>query len=198
MYVDGSVLPKGTGEIGIGIVIELEGEVIFQRPLKLDLCGTAIVSEYLAIKAGMQEMRKLPVEEVTVFSDCLPLVKHLKGEISASKPHLEEYRKEIMDIVSTIDGKVTFSWIPKNLNGLAHALARRSHDTPAVRRKVDGRGRSIDIYKKAAYIEDDNGCYFKVDTSTFRCSCREYSEKGDCKHSQKMKKMENWDPMRYQ
>ncbi|MHA1167675.1 MAG: reverse transcriptase-like protein, partial [Candidatus Hodarchaeales archaeon] len=145
------------------------------------------------IKSGLLETKKLKVKELTVFSDCLPLVKHLNDDIPASKPHLEEYKKEIMDIVSTIEGKVSFSWIPKNLNGLAHNLARRSHDTPAIRRKVDGRGKSIEIFGEVAYIKKKKGCYYRVDTITFRCSCKEFIEKGTCEHSQKLKKVENWE-----
>lgn len=167
---------------------------MLQRPIKLDIYGNSLVSEYLAIKLGLEEVikaffssKKNAQVVVIIYSDSLPAVRHLNGEIAASKPYLEKFRASILQISREISATVKFSWVPKSLNEMAHHLAKRSHDVPPIIRNKLANGSSVEIHGDVAYIEGENGCYYRIDLGTFTCSCKEYSKKNSCYHCHQLR-----------
>ncbi|MHA2296112.1 MAG: ribonuclease HI family protein [Candidatus Hodarchaeales archaeon] len=193
VYVDGSVYPKSLGDVGIGIVIEKDGLVLFQRPIKVGECATSVVAEYMAIQLGLEEISKIQATDVKIYSDNLSVVRHIKGEIAESKHYLERYKARILDLSERI-GAVEFNWVPKTSNRLAHLLARRSHDTPPIVRNSNfSNGKHVELLNDVAFVEGEAGSYYRIDFETFSCSCPEHKKNGNCIHCKQLKSLMNKD-----
>jgi probable phosphoglycerate mutase len=81
----------------------------------------ATTAEYRALLAGLSRAHGLGLDRVEARSDSRLVVSHLRGERRPNNSALATLGDEILELTTRI-GSVTFTWIPSDANGAAHAL----------------------------------------------------------------------------
>jgi broad specificity phosphatase PhoE/ribonuclease HI len=85
------------------------------------------VAEYRGLIAGLEEARRLGVNEVAVSMDSKLIVEQMNGRWKVKHPGLAELHQQARALASTFDA-VTFSWIPREHNKHADRLANEAMD----------------------------------------------------------------------
>jgi ribonuclease HI len=112
------------GPAGIGYVIHgADGTQRAEHAEPIGVAG-ANVAEYRALLAGLRRAHALGLDHVDARCDSRLVVAHVRGERQARNPKLAALGDEIREAAAAI-GSVTFTWIPGDANGAAHALVAR-------------------------------------------------------------------------
>lgn len=83
--------------------------------------ATAGAAEYLALEAGLTCAVALGVDRLDARSDSKLVVDHLNGDRVPRNADLAPLCTRVVDVAQQL-GTVTFTWIPADGNGDAHAL----------------------------------------------------------------------------
>ena len=80
------------------------------------------ITEYEALILGLQLLKKLGAKRISIHGDAELIIKQIKGEYSAKRPRLREYRNGVLDFLESFVEYELFA-IPRNQNILANSLA---------------------------------------------------------------------------
>jgi ribonuclease HI len=119
------------GPAGYGAVVidATTGQVLVERLGGLGVT-TNNVAEYQGLIAGLRAAQERGAREVDVRLDSKLLVEQMSGRWKIKQPHLRPLAAEAAELIRSFDA-VTFSWIPREQNSRADALANKAMDTQA-------------------------------------------------------------------
>jgi ribonuclease H / adenosylcobalamin/alpha-ribazole phosphatase len=117
------------GPAGFGAVVRdaTTGEVLAERKGALGV-ATNNVAEYSGLIAGLQAAAQLGACEVEVRMDSKLVVEQMSGRWQIKHPGLRPLAAQAADLVRRFE-RVTFTWIPRERNKLADALANAAMDS---------------------------------------------------------------------
>ncbi len=126
MFTDGA--SRGNpGEAGIGVLIEDESGHIVKKLARYLGKATNNQAEYTALVEGLKVASELGADEVSIFADSELVVKQMRGEYKVKNPDLAGRHAEARKHAATIK-RVTFTYIPREKNKEADALANEAID----------------------------------------------------------------------
>ena len=88
----------------------------------MDFPCTKNIAEYEALLLGLQLLKKLEAQKISILGDSELIIKKIKGEYSARNLRLREYQNTALDLLKTFE-KYELIFIPRALNHLANELA---------------------------------------------------------------------------
>jgi ribonuclease H / adenosylcobalamin/alpha-ribazole phosphatase len=117
------------GPAGYGAVVRdaASGDVLAERS---EAIGTATnnVAEYGGLIAGLRAAREVGATEVDVRMDSKLVVEQMAGRWQIKHPGLRPLAAEAATLVRAFE-RVTYTWVPRERNKHADALANRAMDT---------------------------------------------------------------------
>jgi len=119
------------GPAGYGAVVRdaTSGEVLAERSESLGI-ATNNVAEYSGLIAGLRAAEVLGAREVDVRMDSKLVVEQMSGRWQIKHPGLRPLAAEAASLMRKFDA-VSFTWIPRERNRHADALANRAMDEAA-------------------------------------------------------------------
>ena len=121
------------GPAGYGAVVRdaTSGEVLAERSESLGI-ATNNVAEYSGLIAGLRAAESVGAREVDVRMDSKLVIEQMSGRWQIKHPGLRPLAAEAAKLVRGFDA-VRFTWIPRERNRHADALANRAMDEAAGR-----------------------------------------------------------------
>jgi ribonuclease HI len=121
------------GPAGYGAVVKdgSTGEVLAERKAGLGFT-TNNVAEYSGLIAGLAAARELGAATVDVRMDSKLVVEQMSGRWRIKHVPLQTLAQQAKELAAGF-GKVTFEWIPREINKAADRLANEAMDEQAVR-----------------------------------------------------------------
>lgn len=115
------------GPAGYGaVVFDTSGGVLAERFASVGVT-TNNVAEYQGLIAGLQAALDLGATEAEVRMDSKLVVEQMSGRWQVKHPSMQPLAKEARALVGKFD-RVTFEWIPRELNKHADRLANQAMD----------------------------------------------------------------------
>ncbi len=108
------------------VLLDKDDNIIFKKGVYLGIT-TNNQAEYLSLKFGLEEARKMGAREVDVFMDSMLVVNQMKGIFKVKNRDLWPIYESIKDMLSDFK-KVTFTHVPRELNKLADAEVNSTLD----------------------------------------------------------------------
>ena len=111
---------KAAGEAAIGVVLKAPLEEI-SKPI-----GPAKdhhVAEYRALIRGLEAARSRGIGHLRVCLDSALLVNQLNGRSAVKAEHLKPLHKRAVSLIQQFADKPTITWVPREANAEADALA---------------------------------------------------------------------------
>jgi probable phosphoglycerate mutase len=126
------------GPAGYGAVVRdaATGAVLAERAATLGV-ATNNVAEYSGLIAGLEAARELGARQVDVRMDSKLVVEQMSGRWKIKHPDMKPLASRAAGIVRDFDG-VSFTWIPREQNKAADALANSAMDGRPVHRDLWG------------------------------------------------------------
>ncbi|HEV7825467.1 MAG TPA: bifunctional RNase H/acid phosphatase [Mycobacteriales bacterium] len=126
------------GPAGYGAVVldAATGAVLAERAATLGV-ATNNVAEYSGLIAGLEAARELGARQVDVRMDSKLVVEQMSGRWKIKHPDMKPLASRAAGIVRDFDG-VSFTWIPREQNKAADALANSAMDGRPVHRDLWG------------------------------------------------------------
>lgn len=121
---DGGAVPN-PGEMGIGIVLLENDEVIKEISEKLEGKGTNNIAEYTALSKGVSKALELGWTEVSIEGDSELIINQVNGLCMVNDRNLKVLHKKVLDKLSNFDS-YTLRHIPREDNFLADELASKA------------------------------------------------------------------------
>ncbi|BCJ72736.1 bifunctional RNase H/acid phosphatase [Catellatospora sp. IY07-71] len=121
------------GPAGYGAVVRdpETGEVLAERSAALGVT-TNNVAEYRGLIAGLEAAAELGAAQVEARMDSKLVVEQMSGRWQIKHPGLRPLAAEVAALVRRFD-RVTYTWIPRERNRAADALANAAMDAAAAR-----------------------------------------------------------------
>lgn len=121
------------GPAGYGAVVRdpETGEVLAERSAALGV-ATNNVAEYRGLIAGLEAAAELGAAQVEARMDSKLVVEQMSGRWQIKHPGLRPLAAEVAALVRRFD-RVTYTWIPRERNRAADALANAAMDAAAAR-----------------------------------------------------------------
>ncbi|KAK5846502.1 hypothetical protein PVK06_002792 [Gossypium arboreum] len=107
---------------GIGAVLVSPNGDHYPFTCKLDFHCTNNMAEYEACIMGIQAAKERKIRTLEVYGDSALVIYQLRGEWETRDPKLIIYRRVVLELLEEFDN-VTFSYLPRNENQMADALA---------------------------------------------------------------------------
>ncbi|WP_144120475.1 bifunctional RNase H/acid phosphatase [Catellatospora sichuanensis] len=119
------------GPAGYGAVVRdpASGEVLAERAAALGVT-TNNVAEYRGLIAGLEAAAELGASQVEARMDSKLVVEQMSGRWQIKHPGLRPLAAEVAALVRKFD-QVTYTWIPRERNRAADALANAAMDAAA-------------------------------------------------------------------
>jgi broad specificity phosphatase PhoE/ribonuclease HI len=115
------------GPAGYGAVVFSESrEVLAERFAAIGV-ATNNVAEYQGLIAGLTAALELGAAEVAVRMDSKLVVEQMSGRWQVKHPSMQPLARQARELVAKFD-RVTFEWIPRELNKHADKLANNAMD----------------------------------------------------------------------
>lgn len=108
------------------VLLDKDDNIIFKKGVYLGIT-TNNQAEYLSLKFGLEEAKKLGAREVDVFMDSMLVVNQMKGIFKVKNRDLWPIYESIKDMLGDFK-KVTFTHVPRELNKLADAEVNTTLD----------------------------------------------------------------------
>ena len=108
------------------VILDMNDAIIMKSGEYLGIT-TNNQAEYQALKFGLEEAKKLGVEEVNVFLDSLLVVNQMKGIFKVKNRDLWPIHQAIKDIIPNFK-RVTFAHVPRELNKIADGMVNETLD----------------------------------------------------------------------
>jgi probable phosphoglycerate mutase len=120
--------PSGSGAV---VIDETSGLVLREISMFIGI-ATNNVAEYTALKAAIIEVRKInPAAKIDVRMDSKLVIEQMSGNWKIKHPDMRALAIEIQGLAAGLD--ITYTWIPREENHRADALANRAMDEQADR-----------------------------------------------------------------
>jgi ribonuclease HI len=87
-------------------------------------------AEYFGFKKGLERARDLGIDKISLFSDSQLVVNQMNGLYKVKNQELAPLHAEVKEIASSF-GRVTFTYVPRELNKIADAEVNRILDEQA-------------------------------------------------------------------
>lgn len=126
VHTDGAIRPE-KGISGVSVVVrDASGTIkaLWARRAGRMTCNEA---EYAAAILALEELLRIGVKDVRLFSDSQVLVHQMTGVASAQAPALKQAQARMRSLVVRFE-RVKFQHIPREQNRLADALANEAAD----------------------------------------------------------------------
>lgn len=111
------------------VLLDADDNLILEKGVYLGIT-TNNQAEYRSLKLGLEEARRLGVQEVAVHMDSLLVINQMKGIFKVKNRDLWPIYESIKEIVKDFK-KVTFTHVPRELNKLADAQVNIALDLEA-------------------------------------------------------------------
>jgi ribonuclease HI len=118
---DGGAIPN-PGDMGIGVVLLENSNIITTISKKLPDKGTNNTAEYTALLTGILKALELGWKEVSIEGDSELVINQVNGSWNIKKEHLENLYNQVVKELSNFDS-YTINWIPRENNSIADKLA---------------------------------------------------------------------------
>ena len=130
LYTDGGSRGNpGPSASGFAIM-DTDGNLLVKKGVYLGIT-TNNQAEYLALKFGLEEVKKMHVQKVHVYMDSLLVVNQMLGKFKIKNRDLWPIHESIKNIVESI-GQVSFTHVPRELNKVADEAVNEALDQAAV------------------------------------------------------------------
>ncbi len=121
---DGAAIPN-PGEMGIGVVLIEDKDIITEIAKKLPDKGTNNIAEYTALLTGISAASELGWKEVLIEGDSKLVINQVKGAWKINKTHLKRLHAQVVKELSKFDS-YALNWIPREKNSVADELASKA------------------------------------------------------------------------
>lgn len=121
VQVDGAV-SGASAPSGLGVVVRDQQGRVLEVWHCLDRPQTNNEAEYRAMIWALERLRQRRPSEVHIFSDSEVMVNQMRGRFAVHSASLRSLHRQACDLARSIP-LVTYTHIPRELNGLADALA---------------------------------------------------------------------------
>lgn len=111
------------------VILDADDNLILEKGVYLGIT-TNNQAEYQSLKLGLEEARRMGVQEVAVHMDSLLVINQMKGIFKVKNRDLWPIYESIKEIVTHFK-KVTFTHVPRELNKLADAEVNKALDLEA-------------------------------------------------------------------
>ena len=118
---DGGARPN-PGEMGIGVVLIENSNIITEISKKLPNYGTNNIAEYMALLTGISKALELGWKHVMIEGDSKLVVNQVNGVWKINKEHLKSLCAQVVKELSKFDS-YALNWIPREKNFVADKLA---------------------------------------------------------------------------
>ncbi len=126
LYADGAA--RGNpGPAGSGAVLLDEGGRVLAEAMRFLGVATNNVAEYTALIIGLEEAERRGVDDLEVRMDSMLVVEQMRGRWRIKHPGLRPLALRAGELLARFP-KRTIEHVPRELNGLADALANRAID----------------------------------------------------------------------
>jgi ribonuclease HI len=112
IYIDG-VSRGNPGASGIGITIHRENKLILKYGEYVGILNN-IQSEYIALKRALEIAIKFD-DRITVFSDCLQVVKQRRSKTKLRRKELRILARQIVNLENRFDN-ISYIFVPRKMN----------------------------------------------------------------------------------
>jgi ribonuclease HI len=162
---DGAAIPN-PGEMGIGVVLIENNNIITKISKKLPDNGTNNIAEYTALLTGISKALELGWKHVMIEGDSKLVVNQVKGAWKINKEHLKSLCARAVKKLSKFDS-YAINWIPREKNSVADELASKAL------------GYEEDLYHRAGIKNKATG-YKKDQKNEINIDIKCPKCKGDC------------------
>lgn len=131
LYADGGSRGNPGPSASGYVIMDEQDEILVDKGVYLGIT-TNNQAEYHALKAGLEEAKKMGAREVDVRLDSLLVVNQMKGVFKVKNRDLWPIHESIKILVGSFR-KVTFTHVPREMNKLADAAVNRVLDEAAAR-----------------------------------------------------------------
>lgn len=115
---------------GGAVVIDADTGVVVAEVGVFVGVATNNVAEYSGLIEGLKRARALDAAaELHVRMDSKLVVEQMSGRWKIKHPDMRDLARTAHDVIG--DARVSFEWVPRDLNGRADALANRAMDNRA-------------------------------------------------------------------
>jgi len=121
---DGAAIPN-PGEMGIGIVLIENNNIISEISQKLPNIGTNNIAEYTALLTGISNALELGWKHVMIEGDSELVINQVNGAWNINKEDLKSLYARVAKELSKFDS-YTINWIPREKNSIADELASKA------------------------------------------------------------------------
>ena len=121
---DGAAIPN-PGEMGIGVVLIEDKDIITEIAKKLPDKGTNNIAEYTALLTGISAASELGWKDVLIEGDSKLVINQVKGAWKINKAHLKRLHAQVVKELSKFDS-YALNWIPREKNSVADELASKA------------------------------------------------------------------------
>lgn len=139
LHADGASLGN-PGPAGIGVVIRADGESIeISEHIGV---ATNNVAEYSALLRGLEEMKRLRAEDISVYLDSELIVKHIKGQYRVKNEGLKPLYQKALGLIRSFR-KFSITHVPREKNARADRLSKQGakHTEPPAPTAAGGQRR---------------------------------------------------------
>ncbi|KAA3481162.1 RNA-directed DNA polymerase (Reverse transcriptase), Ribonuclease H [Gossypium australe] len=134
---------------GIGAVLVSPNGDHYPFTCKLDFDCTNNMAEYKACIMGIRAAMELKIRVLEVYGDSTLVIYQLKGEWETRDPKLVDYKRLVQGLIKEF-GDITFSYLPRDENQMADALATLA-SMVRVNKNEDMKPIQMSIYESPAY-----------------------------------------------
>lgn len=113
------------------VIMDLHDSILTKRGVYLGIT-TNNVAEYKSLLLGLEEALHLGAQEIDVYMDSLLVINQMKGTFKVKNQDLLALHQAIKQLLPKFK-KVTFTHVPRELNGLADAEVNTTLDAEASR-----------------------------------------------------------------
>ena len=117
--MDGVANQRGSG---VGLVLVSPEKITIKKSLRLGFSATNNEAEYEALLMGMVIVQKIGGKTVEIFFDSRLVVGHVKGELEARDPRMQEYLSQVRHIQTKFEF-FNLSYISRSRNTHVDSLA---------------------------------------------------------------------------
>lgn len=118
---DGSAIPN-PGDMGIGVVLIENNNIVKTISKKLSGKGTNNIAEYTALLTGILKALELGWKEVSIEGDSKLVINQLNATWRIKKDHIQNLYNQVIKELSNFDS-YTINWIPRENNSITDKLA---------------------------------------------------------------------------
>jgi ribonuclease HI len=133
VYTDGGSRGNPGDSACAFVICKMDDTVVEKSGVYLGV-ATNNQAEYLGFKHGLERARDLGIDKINLFSDSQLVVNQMKGLYKVKNQELAPLHQDVKEIASSFE-KVTFTYVPRELNKKADGEVNRILDEQAKHRR---------------------------------------------------------------